>query len=45
VPIGYGIAALALLALIAQPFIGDRLGRAASTILAGDAGSCPWEQT
>ena len=45
VPIGAGIGALALLALIAQPFIGDRLGRAATAVLAGDAGPCPWEES
>ena len=44
VPIGAGIGALALLTLIAQPFIGDRLGRAAAAVLAGDAGTCPWEE-
>ena len=44
VPIGAGVGALALLALLGQPFIGDRLARASQVVLAADSFStCPWE--
>jgi hypothetical protein len=39
-----GIGALVLLALLAQPFAGNRLARLASAILADDAGACPREK-
>lgn len=45
VPIGAGVGALALLALLAQPFVGERLARAARGVLGADgAASCPWEE-
>ena len=40
-----GIGALALLALLAQPFLGNQLARLANALLApGAAGSCPQEE-
>lgn len=40
-----GIGALALLALLAQPFLGNQLARLATALLApGAAGSCPQEE-
>ena len=45
IPIGEGVGALALLALLAQPFIGNWLARGSTTLLASDgAGACPWEE-
>lgn len=44
-PLGEGIGALALLALLAQPFIGDRIARATGVVLAADQGTtCPLEE-
>ena len=43
--LGAGIGALALLALLAQPFIGDRLARAGAAVLAtGPTDTCPLEE-
>lgn len=43
--LGAGIGALALLALLLQPFIGDRIARASAAILAtSPADTCPLEQ-
>ena len=44
-PVSEGIGAIALLAMLAQPFIGDRLARAAGVVLAADQGTtCPQEE-
>lgn len=42
--LGAGIGALAVLLLLLQPFVGDRLARAAAVQLATDQEGCPWEQ-
>ena len=42
--IGAGVGALAVLLLLVQPFIGDRLSRVAAAQLATDQESCPWER-
>lgn len=45
IPAGAGIGSLVLLALLAVPFIGDRLGAAAQAILtADDTDLCAWEE-
>ena len=44
IPAGAGIGALAVLLLLLQPFIGDRLARAAAAQLATDEEGCPWER-
>lgn len=44
VPLGTGIGALALLLAFAQPFIGARIARMTSTVLAADDVACPWEE-
>lgn len=42
--LGEGVGAIALFALVVQPFIGSRIGRAAAALIAGnDAGACPRE--
>jgi len=44
ISIGEGVGALALLALLAQPFIGNWLARGSASLLAADgAGTCPFE--
>jgi hypothetical protein len=44
VSLGEGIGGLALLALMIQPFLGDRLARLAGIVLASDAtAACPRE--
>ena len=44
--LGAGIGALALLALLAQPFLGNRIARAGAAVLGtGAAGTCPMEET
>jgi hypothetical protein len=42
--VGAGVGALAVLLLLAQPFLGDRLSRLAAAQLATDQESCPWER-
>jgi hypothetical protein len=43
--VGAGIGALALLILLAQPFVGDWLGRGSATLLRADQfAACPWEE-
>jgi hypothetical protein len=45
VPVGAGIGALAALVLLAQPFLGTRLARFSTAVLAaGDTASCPLEE-
>jgi len=45
VPLGVGIGALAALVLLVQPFLGARLARFSSGLLAaGDTASCPLEE-
>ena len=45
VSLGQGVGALALLVLLAQPLIGDRLARATGVVLAADRGAtCPQEE-
>jgi hypothetical protein len=44
ISLGEGVGGLALLALLAQPFIGNWLARGSTALLADDgAGTCPWE--
>jgi len=44
-PIGAGVGALALLVLLAQPFVGDWLGRGSAALLRSEqATACPWEE-
>ncbi len=44
ISLGEGVGGLALLALLAQPFIGNWLARGSTALLAADgAGTCPWE--
>jgi hypothetical protein len=42
--VGAGVGALAVLLLLAQPFLGDRLARLAAAQLATTQESCPWER-
>ena len=45
VPIGVGVGGLVLLALLVQPFLGERIARACGTVLAtGHADTCRWEE-
>jgi hypothetical protein len=45
VPIGIGVGGLVLLALLVQPFLGERIARACGTVLAaGHADTCRWEE-
>jgi hypothetical protein len=45
VPVGAGIGALAALVLLVQPFLGTRLARFSTAVLAaGDTASCPLEE-
>jgi hypothetical protein len=45
VPIGVGVGGLVLLALLAQPFLGERIARACGTVLSTDhADTCRWEE-
>jgi hypothetical protein len=43
--LGAGVGVLALLVLLLQPFLGDRIARALSGIYtSGEATTCPWEE-
>jgi hypothetical protein len=45
VPLGVGVGGLVLLALLAQPLLGERIARACGTVLdAGRADTCRWEE-
>jgi hypothetical protein len=45
VPIGIGVGGLVLLALLVQPFLGERIARACGTVLGtGHADTCRWEE-
>jgi len=44
-PVATGVGALALLALLVQPFVGDWLGRGSAAVLSSDQfTACPWEE-